>query len=89
MARIVFAPAIQHHVPCPAREVAASTVGEALAAVLREQPELRGWLFTDQGRLRPHVAVFVDGDMIRDRGRLDEALGEHSEIYVAQALSGG
>lgn len=89
MPRVVCAPAIQRHVPSPARVVAAATVSAALEAVFREQPELRGYILDDQGQLRRHVAVFVDGRMIRDRRRLSDPVDAGSEIYVAQALSGG
>jgi len=89
MARIVFAPAIQRHVESPAREVAGTSVAEVLEAVLALQPELRGYLLDDQGRLRHHLSVFVDGQAVRDRQRLSDPVGEHSEIYVVQALTGG
>jgi sulfur-carrier protein len=35
------------------------------------------------------MTIFVDGRMIRDRGRLADPVGEESTIYVFQALSGG
>jgi hypothetical protein len=43
----------------------------------------------DQSALRRHMAIFVDGAMIRDRARLSDAVRETSTIYVFQALSGG
>jgi len=89
MARIVFAPAIQRHIEFPPREVVGVSVADVLAAVLAEQPALRGYLLDDQGRLRHHLSVFVDGVAVRDRGRLSDPVGEHSEIYVVQALTGG
>ena len=89
MPRVVFAAAIQRHVAVPPCEVAAATVGAALAAVFAGRPELRGYLLDDQGQVRRHVAVFVDGRLIRDRRRLDDAVAAGSEIYVVQALSGG
>jgi sulfur carrier protein ThiS len=89
MTRLVFAAAIQRHVPSPEREVSAATVCAALEFAFNEQPELRGYILDDQGRLRRHVAVFVDGSAIRDRRRLSDRVGECSQIYVVQALSGG
>jgi sulfur carrier protein ThiS len=89
MSHIVFAPAIQRHVPTPERDVPATTVGAALDAVFRAQPELRGYVLDDQGQLRRHLAVFVDGVAIRDRRRLSDAVDDNSRIYVVQALSGG
>ncbi|MCW3482068.1 MoaD/ThiS family protein [Neisseriaceae bacterium JH1-16] len=89
MPRIVFAPAIQRHVASPAREVAGTSVAAALAAVLAEQPALRGYLLDDQGRLRHHLSVFVDGVAVRDRQWLSDSVRPDSEIYVVQALTGG
>ena len=62
---------------------------DALAHCVGATPALRGYLFNDQGRLRAHVAVFVDGRLIRDRSALSDTLNAASRVYVAQALSGG
>lgn len=89
MSRIVFAPTIQRHMPVPERTVAAATVGAALEAVFRQQPALRGYIVDDQGQLRRHMAIFVDGQVIHDRLRMSDPVGAGSHIYVVQALSGG
>jgi hypothetical protein len=52
-------------------------------------PALRSYLLDDQERLRQHVSVFIDGELIVDRERLTDAVAPASEIYVVQALSGG
>jgi sulfur-carrier protein len=69
--------------------VAATSLDGALNELFVAHPTLRGYVFDDAGRVRHHVAVFIDGDAIRDKTRLDVALGPSSEIYIAQALSGG
>ncbi|VVD83508.1 thiamine biosynthesis protein ThiS [Pandoraea pneumonica] len=89
MATVTFAPAIQRHVPVDEQHVDGASVQTALATCMTRAPELRGYLFNDQGRLRAHVAVFVDGHLIKDRQHLSDALGAQSRVYVAQALSGG
>ncbi|VVE56037.1 MoaD/ThiS family protein [Pandoraea anhela] len=89
MATVTFAPAIQRHVSVDAQQVDGVSVHEALTQCVSRIPELRGYLFNDQGRLRPHVAVFVDGRLIRDRLALGDGLTSASSVYVAQALSGG
>ncbi|MFN3843799.1 MAG: MoaD/ThiS family protein [Rehaibacterium terrae] len=70
-------------------EIEAATVGEALERVFAAHPRLRGYVLDDQGVVRRHVAVFVDGHAIRDKARLAQALSAQSEIHVMQALSGG
>lgn len=89
MVTVTFAPAIQRHVPVDEQCVDGATVHDVLAHCISRAPGLRGYLFNDQGRLRPHVAVFVDGRLIRDRRALSDALSDASRVYVAQALSGG
>ncbi|VVE43285.1 thiamine biosynthesis protein ThiS [Pandoraea eparura] len=89
MATVTFAPAIQRHVCVDEQHADGPTVHAVLAQCVARKPELRGYLFNDQGRLRPHVAVFVDGRLIRDRHALGDALNDASRVYVAQALSGG
>jgi len=89
MCRIVFAPSIQRHVPVEERELSATTLAGALEAVFAEAPKLRGYLLDDQGGLRRHLTIFIDGLRLRDRARLSDALAADSEVYVVQALSGG
>ncbi|MBU9127513.1 MoaD/ThiS family protein [Burkholderia multivorans] len=89
MAHLFFAASIQRHIETPERDVDAHSLREALDAVFREQPRLRGYIVDDQGALRKHLAVFIDGRPIRDRQRLSDALAADSRVYVVQALSGG
>jgi sulfur carrier protein ThiS len=62
---------------------------EALAAVFASRPTLRGYVLDDQGALRRHVAVYINGRPVRDRARLGDPVGPDDEVYVFQALSGG
>ena len=89
MAHLFFAASIQRHIAVPEREVTATSVDEALAAAFADEPRLRGYILDDQGALRRHLAVFVDGRPVRDRRRLSDPVDERSRIYVVQALSGG
>jgi molybdopterin synthase sulfur carrier subunit len=89
MAKVVFTPNIQRHVPLPESEVSGRTVRDVLDAVFAENPQARGYVLDDQSGLRKHMTIFVDGRMIRDRARLTDAVSESSTVYVFQALSGG
>jgi molybdopterin synthase sulfur carrier subunit len=89
MARIVFTANFQRHVACPEAEAAGRTVREVLENVFAEIPQARGYVLDDQAALPRHMAIFVDGQIIRDRARLTDAVSETSRIYVIQALSGG
>lgn len=89
MPLIQFTPNLERHLACPPRAVAGHTVAAALQAVFTDNPGLRGYVLDDQGRLRKHVIVFVDGAQVADRERLSDPVREHSDIFVMQALSGG
>jgi molybdopterin synthase sulfur carrier subunit len=71
------------------RQVEGATLGEALEAVFASRPALRGYVLDDQGALRRHVAVYVNGRAAKDRARLGDPVGPGDEIYVFQALTGG
>jgi hypothetical protein len=89
MAEVVFTKNLQRHVSAPAVRVDGATVREVLDAVFADNPRVRGYVLDDQGALRKHMAVFVDGQQIRDRKRLSDPVSAEAEIYIMQALSGG
>ena len=62
---------------------------EVLDKVFVEREQLRGYVVDDQGALRYHVLVFVDGEHVTDRARLSDPVDPHAHIHVLQALSGG
>lgn len=89
MAEVTFTPNLKRHVDCPTVAVPGTTVAEVLARVFADNPRLRGYVVDDQGALRKHMVVFIDGQQIADRERLADAVGPDAELYVMQALSGG
>jgi molybdopterin synthase sulfur carrier subunit len=89
MPRVVFTSNLQRHVACPESEVAGDTVAQALAAVFAQAPQVRDYVLDEQGHVRKHVHIYVDGQRIGDRVRLSDAVTAQSEICVLQALSGG
>lgn len=89
MATVTFTANLARHVAVPPCEVAAGTLREALEAVFAQHRALRGYLLDDQGHLRQHVLIFIDGTRAHDRANLSDAVGVHSKVYVMQALTGG
>lgn len=87
MTRVTFTGNLARHVPCEPCEAQGGTVREALDAAFRLRPGLREFVLDEQGELRRHMNVFVDGEMIKDRRGLSDPPGR--EIFVMQALSGG
>ena len=89
MPSVKFTQNLRQHLETPECEVAGATVRAALDAIFAKQPRIKGYVLDDQARLRKHVSIFVDGQMIADRQRLSDAVRPTSEIFVMQALSGG
>lgn len=89
MPKVVFTANIQRHVACPDREAEGTTVRAVLAAVFADNPRARGYVLDDQGALRRHMLVFLDGEVLRDRTGLSDPVNERTTIHVYQALSGG
>lgn len=89
MAKVFFTKNLQRHVDAPETEAAGATVREVLDAVFAANPRVRGYVLDDQGALRKHMAVFVDGQQIGDRRHLSDGAPDGCEIYIMQALSGG
>ncbi len=89
MPRVVFTSNLQRHVNCPETVVTAGSLRMVLAQVFAAQPQARGYVLDEQGHLRKHVTVFIDGQRVRDREGLEETVGASSEVYVMQALTGG
>ena len=89
MARVTFTDNLQRHVRCPPLEVGGGSLAEVLATVFREYERARGYVLDEQGALRKHVVIFIDGVMVKDRRTLTDVVSPTSEVYVMQALSGG
>ena len=89
MPTVSFTRALQRFLAAPYATVEGATVGDALGAVLASRSTLRGYVLDDQGALRRHVAVYVNGRAVADRRGLSDPVGPEDEIYVIQALSGG
>lgn len=89
MPRVAFTPQLQRFLDAPPATVRATTVRDALAAVFAGNPRLRGYIVDEHGRLRKHVTIFVGDAPLADRDALTDAVGDDTEIFVLQALSGG
>ncbi len=89
MPYIAFSQNLRRHLEASCQQVPGETVREVLDAVFSKNPRLRGYILDDQGALRQHVVVFLDGDRIDRCADLSAPVRESSKLYVMQALSGG
>jgi len=62
---------------------------DALEALWVACPGLRDRVVTEQGELREHVNVFVGSENAKYLGGLAARLGDHPEISIFHAVSGG
>ena len=67
----------------------APRVVDALQALWAAHPGLRDRVMTEDGRLRPHVNVFVGRDSVRYTGGLLTPLRDGVEVAILPAVSGG
>jgi len=67
-------------------EASGATVGEVLEHLDRQYPGIRFRMVDEQGRVRPHMKVFVDDEAVRD---LEASVSDAHEVTIMQALSGG
>ncbi|MHC5009350.1 MAG: MoaD/ThiS family protein [Planctomycetota bacterium] len=90
MPRIAFTPHLKQFFDLPDEAtVAGGTVADVVRALDARWPGLGFYITDEQGRLRKHVAVWVDGRRIRDRDTLSDPVAANGEVHILQALSGG
>ena len=89
MATVRFTQNIQRHIECPTQDVAGGTLRDILEEYFRMNGQARGYLLDDQGRVRQHMVIFIDGNQVRDRDDLSDPVGPDAVIDIVQALSGG
>jgi hypothetical protein len=69
--------------------VAGNTLRQVMDAYFHSNEQARGYVLDDQGRIRHHMVIFIDGEQARDRDTLSDSVQPNAVIDVIQALSGG
>lgn len=67
-------------------EAVGTTLGDLLADLDRQFPGIRFRMVDEQGRLRPHMRVFVNGQAVLEPA---QPLQPTDDVSIVQALSGG
>jgi len=70
-------------------EVQAGTVGEALSVLTAKHGELKKHLFSDDGRLRSFVNVYVNDEDIRYLQKDQTAVKAGDTISIVPSIAGG
>jgi adenylyltransferase/sulfurtransferase len=86
------------HIPTPLRQyvgkqasvdVQGSTVGEAMNALVAQHPDLRKHLYTEDGKLRAFVNLYVNDEDIRYLQKEATALKDGDNISIVPSIAGG
>jgi MoaD family protein len=72
-----------------AAEFPATTVGEALSHLTAEYAELKKHLFTEEGKLRSFVNVYVNGEDIRYLAQENTPTKDGDTINIIPSIAGG
>ncbi len=72
-----------------ALELAGTTVGEALSTLTEQHPDLRRHLFTEEGKLRSFVNVYVNDEDIRYLQRENTPIGDADTLAIVPSVAGG
>ena len=70
-------------------DVAGSTVGEAMNALVAQHPDLKKHLYTDEGKLRAFVNLYVNDEDIRYLQKEATALNDGDNISIVPSIAGG
>lgn len=65
------------------------TVAEIVQNLDHRYPGLGAYIVDEQGVLRKHVNIFIEGELIKDRQTLQDTVTDDQPVYIFQALSGG
>ncbi|HYG98376.1 MAG TPA: ubiquitin-like small modifier protein 1 [Terriglobales bacterium] len=70
-------------------DVNAATVGEALHALTSQHGDLRRHLFSDDGKLRSFVNVYVNDEDIRYLAKENTPVKDNDTISIVPSIAGG
>ncbi len=73
----------------PSIDVAGATVGEALASLTEQHPDLRRHLYSDDGKLRAFINVYVNDEDIRYLQKENTAIRAGDDISIVPSIAGG
>jgi hypothetical protein len=87
--RIAFTSHLRDVGPHSPTNLGGATLATLFDALDADFPRLKDYVLDDQGRLRKHIAIFIDGALTDRETALTQSLAPSSDVYVFQALSGG
>lgn len=90
MPKLKFTSALKRFFPSlEEMEIEGNSVREVMENVEKIHPGILHYLMEDDGSLRKHVNIFVQGNLIENRKTLTDPVQQQDELLIFQALSGG
>jgi molybdopterin/thiamine biosynthesis adenylyltransferase/rhodanese-related sulfurtransferase/molybdopterin converting factor small subunit len=90
MAKVLIpTPLRQYADKLDAVEIAGATVGEVMSALTSRYPDLKRQLYTDEGKLRSFVNVYVNDDDIRYLNRDATPVKDGDTLSIVPSIAGG
>jgi len=89
---------VQVIIPTPLRQytekkdsvqVEAKTVAEALAGIIAQYGDLRRHLYTDEGKLRSFVNIYLNDEDIRYLQKELTPVGDNDVLSIVPSIAGG
>ena len=86
------------HIPTPLRQyvgkqaavdVKAGSIADALQALVTEHPDLRRHLYTEEGKLRAFVNVYLNDEDVRYLEKEATAVKDSDTISIVPSIAGG
>jgi molybdopterin converting factor small subunit len=69
-------------------EVNGSTVAECLEHLIKQLPDIKQWLFDENGKLRSYVDIYVNKESAYPE-ELTKPVKEGDELHIMFLISGG
>jgi len=73
----------------PAVDVKGSTVAEDLSGLVSQHPDLRRHLYTEDGKLRAFVNVYLNDEDVRYLQKEATAVSDGDDISIVPSIAGG
>jgi molybdopterin converting factor small subunit len=70
-------------------DVKAGTVGDALSDLVTQHPDLRRHLYTDEGKLRAFVNVYLNDEDVRYLEKDATVVKDDDSISIVPSIAGG
>ncbi|MFZ0686383.1 MAG: ubiquitin-like small modifier protein 1 [Terriglobales bacterium] len=70
-------------------DVPGKTVGEAMAGLVAQHPDLKKHLYNDDGKLRAFVNVYVNDEDMRYLQKEATALNDGDTLSIVPSIAGG